>query len=178
MLQRQSVLLGLLARANRPWLRVELLKWAFVLKHETASAGGSAFYEFFPYKKGPYSFNLKREIDHLAEAGAVLATEAGWQWDVKLKRLPLPRAVDRDVNTIAARLRNIEPNALLRTLYERYPEYTVNSEIERRAERPVAVPAIYTAGYEGFQIDAFLNRLIRAGIRKLIDVRHNPIARR
>ena len=34
------------------------------------------------------------------------------------------------------------------------------------------------AGYEGLQIDGFLNILLEAGIEQIIDVRHNPISRR
>jgi uncharacterized protein (DUF488 family) len=42
----------------------------------------------------------------------------------------------------------------------------------------VADLAIYTAGYEGKTVDEFLNLLMRSGIRRLIDVRYNPISRR
>ena len=45
-------------------------------------------------------------------------------------------------------------------------------------ERPVAEPAVYTAGCEGLSVDGFLNMLIRHGIKHLIDVRRNPVARR
>jgi uncharacterized protein (DUF488 family) len=38
--------------------------------------------------------------------------------------------------------------------------------------------AVYTAGYEGLLVDAFLDGLIRSGIQRLIDVRNNPVSRR
>jgi uncharacterized protein (DUF488 family) len=37
---------------------------------------------------------------------------------------------------------------------------------------------VFTAGYEGLSIDGFLNLLIVSGIRRLIDIRNHPIARR
>ncbi|MCH7687992.1 MAG: DUF488 domain-containing protein [Planctomycetes bacterium] len=38
--------------------------------------------------------------------------------------------------------------------------------------------AVYTAGYEGTLVDGFLDGLIRNGIRRVIDVRNNPVSRR
>lgn len=43
---------------------------------------------------------------------------------------------------------------------------------------PDAPLAIYTAGYQALSIDGFLGLLQRAGVRHIIDVRHNPTARR
>jgi uncharacterized protein (DUF488 family) len=45
-------------------------------------------------------------------------------------------------------------------------------------KRPVAGLGVYTAGYEGQSIDGFLNMLVQQGIRLVIDVRNNPVARR
>ncbi|WP_322493978.1 DUF488 domain-containing protein [Chloroflexus sp.] len=38
--------------------------------------------------------------------------------------------------------------------------------------------AIYTIGYEQLSIGDFLNRVLKNGIRQIIDVRYNPVARR
>ncbi len=53
----------------------------------------------------------------------------------------------------------------------------VNSKREQHATRPVASLAVYTAGYEGQQVDGFLNTLLLNGIQQLLDVRNNPISR-
>lgn len=37
---------------------------------------------------------------------------------------------------------------------------------------------IYTAGYEGLNIEAFLDRLKQAGIEKIVDVREYPLSRK
>jgi uncharacterized protein (DUF488 family) len=50
--------------------------------------------------------------------------------------------------------------------------------IEQKQERFEAEIAIYTVGYEGKQIDRFLNELMVHGIQRVIDIRSNPIARR
>jgi uncharacterized protein (DUF488 family) len=69
-------------------------------------------------------------------------------------------------------------NQLLDYVYDKYPRFTFNSKRKQLVDRPVAAPAVYTAGYEGKSVDAFLNRLVQAGIAHVIDVRRNPIARR
>jgi uncharacterized protein (DUF488 family) len=38
--------------------------------------------------------------------------------------------------------------------------------------------AVNTEGYEGLTVDGFLDRLLRAGIHRILDVRNNPVSRR
>lgn len=175
MLKRERVLLELLHRAGRPLQRIELVKWAFVLRVELDSGGGSAFYEFLPFKQGPYSFALKREMDALVRDGFATADENTWRAN---EAREVPVRVSSDIRSVVARFHNLPIHSLVDYVYKAHPEYTINSDIERLAQRPVTVPAVFTAGYEGLQIDAFLHRLIRAGIERLIDVRSNPTARR
>jgi len=65
-------------------------------------------------------------------------------------------------------------------VYRDYPWFTLNSEWmpKRAVSRPEAESAVYTVGYEGIMVDALLDCLLRRGIKRLIDVRCNPIARR
>jgi len=65
-------------------------------------------------------------------------------------------------------------------VYRTHPWFTLNSESiqKRAATRPEAESAVYTVGYEGIMVDALLDLLLRQGIKRLIDVRCNPIARR
>ncbi len=37
---------------------------------------------------------------------------------------------------------------------------------------------VYTAGYEGESIDRFLQKLLKAGIEQILDVRSNPMSRK
>ncbi len=41
-----------------------------------------------------------------------------------------------------------------------------------------AVKTVYTAGYEGESIDTFFEKLLEAGIQRLLDVRYNAISRK
>ena len=53
MLNRQKALLAMIQQAGRPVQRMELTQWAFLLRNETESHGGPAFYDFVPYHCGP-----------------------------------------------------------------------------------------------------------------------------
>src|SRR4051794_39081298 len=103
MLNRQRVILHMLRAAGRPVQRAELMKWCFLLGHETESKGGGAFYDFVPGRSGPFSFVLDREIRKLRGLGGVNEDgEQTWEFD-RLpslgirpeKRQPFPSHGDR-----------------------------------------------------------------------------------
>lgn len=178
MLTRQKVLLALLQAADRPVSRIELTKWAFVLRHESLSSGGSSFYDFLPFHYGPFSFALYHEIGKLEEQGYVLQKDQS-HWAIGRVAAPkLERDLTQEAASVARRLMKMNVDNLMDEIYEKHPKYTVNSKRRQLRQRTVAAPAVYTSGYEGMSIDGFLNRLIEAGIKHLIDVRRNPIARR
>lgn len=180
MLHRQRALLAIVQLAGGKVTHTELTKWAFLLRQETASRGGSAFYQFVPYKYGPYSFCLFQEVAALIRDGYLAETEGCWSL------LPSGEAVGKgaieNVRTDAARIvrshRGKSHDALIDYVYKRFPAFTVNSELTKLERRPEASCAVYTAGYEGLLVDGFLNGLIRAGIWGVIDVRNNPVSRR
>lgn len=178
MLNRQKLVLDLLRQAGRPVTKLELVKWAFVLSRETATRGGASFYEFLPYHFGPYSFSLQREIDNLVEEGVITATETTWSCDSSKTASDLSENLKQDVRRIVARFKFCSPTEVMDYVYRRYPAYTVNSKRTKLAERTVASPSVFTAGYEGLQIDGFLDLLVQTGIQRLLDVRNNPVARR
>src|SRR3954454_5138007 len=181
MLTRQKVILEMLRSAGRPVQRVELMKWCFLLRHESASAGGNAFYDFVPYKFGPFSFALYQEIEKLQALNYVVEyRDQAWKLnpDVAPAAVGLIPSLERDVEMIVAEFRRFTSDRLLNYVYGRYPSYTVNSERQKLAPRPKAEVAVYTAGYESVSVDGFLDLLISSGIERLIDVRSNPIARR
>lgn len=181
MLNRQKTLVHLIKTAGRPVSRYELTKWSFLLRHEFPSGGGSAFYDFVPYQYGPFSFALYQELDKL-DAMSYLSQDGE---TVCIDDLRLAdsigiesRSVASDIEALIDRFGGRSRNALTDHVYSTYPEFTCNSRLKRLAPRPVAPPAVYTAGYEGRSIDSFLNLLVQNGIQRLIDVRRNPIARR
>jgi len=180
MLNRQKALLYMIEQAGRPVTRLEITKWAFLLAHEMPSGGGTAFYQFLPYRLGPFSFCLYREIGALVHDGYLVDSNKTWRIveDVRRPTSSLPRSVREDAARVVQRFRDQDPGGLTDYVYRHFPWYTVNSRARRLLSRPVASPAVHTAGYEGRLVDGFLDLLLRGGIQRIIDVRSNPVARR
>ena len=181
MLTRQKTILYMLKQAQRPVSRMELMKWCFLLKMETPSQGGSSFYQFVPYRYGPFSFCLYRDAAKLVEMGA-LEQSSSKTWRIAPDHSPeeycLSPDVTRDTARTVRRFNSKSVGQLLEYVYGNYPCFTVNSISNPQQSRPIAKPGVYTAGYQGLQIDGFLNLLLQAGIEHVIDIRKNPVARR
>src|SRR5690606_23222120 len=69
------------------------------------------------------------------------------------------------------------------SVYSRFPWYAQNTERHDLVHKvveptPPAEPAAYTVGYEGKCIDGFLAGILRSGVRRIVDVRRNPISRK
>lgn len=175
---RQRVIVEFLRYAARPVGKIELMKWAFLLKTESPTRGGTSFYEFVPYKLGPYSFGLARDAHDLDRDGWMIETDKHWERNPTAVSPSIPGELESDVRRIVDRFRDMKLDDLLDRVYRSYKAYTVNSTRQRLAERTVAVPAVYTVGYEGRQLDGLLDVLVQSGIRRLADVRRNPISRR
>lgn len=184
MLNRQKSLLYMIERAGRPVQQVELTKWSFLLARETPSRGGRSFYEFVPYRLGPFSFCLYHEVGALVRNGyladADMHGQKAWRIveDVDRPTGDLTRALRDDIGRIVGRFEATSINGLLDYVYEQFPWFTVNSRKRRLRARPVVAPAVFTIGYEGFSVDGLLDLLMRAGIQRVLDVRANPVSRR
>jgi uncharacterized protein (DUF488 family) len=182
-------MLSLLGRVKRPLLRTSFVKLAFLLRRETEISEKVSFYEFVPYKYGPFSFVLYHELRRLVDRGhvvddpdAIMLSPAGRElaWN---SREAQKDPVARGISYVAHRYGSEDRTALLKYVYDRYPWYATRSELtellpEPAPEPPTASPAIYTAGYEGRSVDAFFNMLLKTGIRSVVDVRRNPISRK
>lgn len=182
MLSRQRVALSFLWRAGGVASRIRVTKWLFLLRHETTSRGGEAFYDFLPYRFGPYSFTLGQEMASLAREG-LLAESSNEAWRLtdagRQEALNLPSHLRPDVDSIFQRYGRLTNPQLLDSVYARYPWYAINSELRaKRSIKPATEPAVFTIGYEGLQVDALLNQILLEGIVRLIDVRNNPVSRR
>ncbi len=188
MLIRQRTILGLLARIGRPVMRTTLVKLVFLLRHETALRHARNFYDFVPYRYGPFSFTLFRDLELLTQAGHISFGDT-------VSRTPetadsghpgvetLSNSITSAVAHIASRYGDMAQSALIETVYHRHAWYALNSELSQRdlvsPQRPDdAVLAVYTAGYEGRSIEAFIDDLLSRGIGVVIDVRANPVSRK
>ncbi|MDP9359219.1 MAG: DUF488 domain-containing protein [Chloroflexota bacterium] len=183
MLNRQKIVLRLLQECGGSTSRLHLTKWLFLLCTETRSKGGSAFYQFVPYKYGPYSFSLVREVDQLIRDGLVdvsgegawVLTEIGHDHPIRLS----PN-IERDLGDVLDQYGQLTGQELIDVVYRQHPWFSVLSDLpgRRAVDRPLAPLAVYTTGYEGVLVEGLMDRLLRQGVAQIIDVRSNPISRR
>jgi len=144
---------------------------------------GDTFYEFLPYRFGPFSFTLYHELDNLIREG-VVEVSADSECVLTLNKgtdaACLDVSTERRIREFLRRYGQMDTSMLMDIVYSGYKWFTLKSDfVEKRAlKESVPEPAIYTAGYEGLHVDAFFNLLLRWGIKRLIDVRANPISRR
>ena len=188
MLKRQKILLRILREANRPVSHIELVKAAFLLRAESILANEPAFYDFVPYKFGPFSFALYRELSALVRDGYVVDEDRSVRLAGRMKSESnsksdeLPSAWKSAVRRTVREYLSVSQNDLLRDVYSRYPWFALKSELDELVsevpDAPTAPLAIYTAGYEGKSVDSFFNGLLASGVAAILDVRANPISRK
>jgi uncharacterized protein (DUF488 family) len=157
------------------------MKWLFLAKQETLLGNDHRFYEFLPYRYGPFSFEAQRDVDQLVESGLISGNTLQIRANAAPTACSIDQALPADTRSaiaeILARYGTLRTTDLLASVYSRYPWYASQSLRGRRRRMQVlSSPAIYTIGYEGRSIDRFLNDVLRSGIVRLIDVRSNPFS--
>jgi uncharacterized protein (DUF488 family) len=182
MFSRQRGILRLVENEGGYISRLRLVKLAFLVSREVTGPRANV-YDFVPYKRGPFSFTLYHELRSLEQDGWLALQDEHHVEATRLATLEtafLDAPFRNRIDQISNRYRSVDTSVLIDDVYRDYPWFTLNSEslYRRAATRPTVSPAVYTVGYEGLMVDGLLDLLIRCGIRQLIDVRCNPIARR
>ncbi len=138
------------------------------------------YYEFIPYKYGPYSFQLAEDLEILLRDHFVEYHNPTYSAEGEYQLISFFRpAVERG-------------DRLIKKVYEEYPYFAINSEIlgrlfadqelkkflaeKHRLEKSMQI--LFTIGYEGKTLESFVNTLIQNDIRLLCDVRKNPLSRK
>jgi len=170
---RQKVLLNTIEELNNRNIhsRRAIVKSLFLLKEEHGIADNIPFYHFFAYKQGPFSHLCFYDLRKMRDNNLVNGQETAITADGK-KALS-----DRKHEHAIKAMFNKFPSEKKITdyVYKNYPKYTIKSElIEHEPEK--ATPSFFTLGYEGKDIDQFLNALVSNKIDLLIDVRKNPFS--
>lgn len=141
----------------------------------------TSYYDFIPYKFGPYSFQLDKDVDVLYLHGYLDKTDS---------KIHVKKHIRFDFE------KHIIPERgedLLRRVYREFPYYALNSTIISRLftqdeadyilskgkiSHEQGKDILFTIGYEGRTLESFINILIQNGIKLLCDVRKNPISRK
>ena len=183
--QRQKVLLALLRRTpDRRAFKTQLIKWLFLLREEENLDKYVSFYNFFPYKYGPFSFLANKDISELERFGCIKSDSDFLQYTALEKDsayFDLPSNIMLCIERVFRNYGKLSTTDLINYIYESYPWYASRSKIRqldllRNSSKPKL--AIYSLGYECLTIDGFLDEVLKAGIKVVIDSRNNPISRK
>jgi uncharacterized protein (DUF488 family) len=186
MYYRRKLLLGLLQAFDDDLEKIRLQKLLFLL---TRFQKTESSYEFVPYKYGCYSFQSAADLNTLGkyniieqEGNHVRKTS---DVDYLLQLKPTDRQAIKSLKAVYGVKTNEE---LTRSTYISHPYYAINSLIAKdilgpeQYQRVVAArpkkekTVLFTIGYEGITLEAYLNKLIANDVRLLCDVRNNPLS--
>jgi len=139
---RQEILLVFLGVGDAQMIDpIRIMKGIFIFSEEAPDEWipRDARYQFKPYNYGPCSFQIYFDLDHLENCGYVTSVEVptrSWSYyllSTEGKEL-VPQLV-REMNQSAIRylerirdfVSNLSFRLLLEVVYQRYPDYAVNS---------------------------------------------------
>lgn len=139
-LSRQDWALLVIAAAKGETLTpVQLQKCLFLLGQEKSDVIGSDYYDFVAYDYGPFSSDIYRDAEQLENDGSViikyaphgrwkeyLATPSGMQCADALRQSIDPE-VTSFIDECVKWARNLSFRALVKAIYQQYPEYRANS---------------------------------------------------
>ncbi len=168
---RQKCLINFLSMVET-CSKLRLAKIFFLMEREGKIGRGFKFYGFVPYKFGPYSFELFKDIEELKKKKLLTTDDISVSY-IKGK-YALPPNVIRTLDIYLKDTNEMDDRELIHHIYTKYPEYTIFSEIEKKMEYLQDRTGIITVGYEGLSIDEFLMNLIQEKVQVLADVRKNP----
>lgn len=186
LLSRQKRLLALLKALGGSVNSRDFQKLLFLYCQEEFQP---APYEFVPGKFGAFSFTSHGDRRRLVERGLISDDEHRWMLTDAGRRTTA--IADASLADFVARYRRLRGDGLVAETYRRYPYYAIRSEIAGevlagdvaalrriRRSRPPRHSGLATVGYEGSTLEGYLNRLLRAGVSLLCDVRRNPLSRK
>ena len=188
--ERQKRMLALLDSLGGDIGSLDFQKLLFLYCRETS---GPPAYEFVPYRFGGFSFTSYADKRRLIKSGLLADEERAWKLTAAGRKAAIvPQLVNESMKRFAHRHSRLRGDALVAETYRRHPYYAIRSDMAERlltkepsamaaisAARPAAgKPGICTIGYEGRNLEGYLNLLIGAGVTLLCDVRRNPLSRK
>lgn len=171
--QKQKALMVLIEEMEKRKIKSKLFmqKVLFLLKMEEGLDGIIKFYSFFPYKYGPFSYTSYNDINRLEKRDFIKDLKTTQKGRIITSNAN-PKIREKIVRTIG----RFDSDVSIRNyVYKNYPEYAVKSELVHSKNSDMS-PGIFTIGYEGKDIDAFLGDLIKNNIEAVVDVRFNPFS--
>jgi hypothetical protein len=184
MFYRRKLLLGLIEAFGGRLKRTDCQKLLFVFSQVTQRN----YYDFFPHHYGSYSIVANYDKECLTQTG-LLSVADDFQLSTGQSFLAQLDPNDRSVIEFMAHdMKGIRGKRLVRKMYLEYPQFTRRSQIISKVLTPSEIEQVkvwwntdssdrlFTIGYEGATIDAFLNVLVANNVLAVVDVRNNPVS--
>lgn len=145
-------------------------------------------YEFIPYKFGCFSYSLQADMNSLVNKDLVNESEHHYSKKTDSNYFNQLKLYDQKMlNAILSQYEKVHTSALIKKTYLEYPYYAIHSEISNQflTEKQLSQEfksiqknetVLFTIGYEGRSIEAYLNLLIKNDVKVLVDVRKNPLS--
>lgn len=186
MFYRQKLVLSLLQVFGGSLEKTEFQKYLF-LYTKICQPTDKKDYNFVPYKYGCFSFQSYADVRNLEQAQYIIYNEC---IELKNKDADYISLLDNTDKNKIVKFKEIyskyKGDDLIKYVYEKYPYYTLNSEIfsricpnkDRYSLETSSKTQLFTIGYEAESIDDYINKLIKNNIKLVCDVRKNPISRK
>lgn len=185
MYYRRKILLSLLEIFGGQLKKIRLQKLLLLFTKEQEKQA----YDFVPYKYGCFSFGANADLHAMIRHEQVSKDGKTWKKKTSISYLTELNPEDRKIlSDLKQQYENASASELLTITYRRYPYYALNStildEVLDKTEQKEVVAhrnetetsCLFTIGYEGISLEAYLNKLIKNGVKALVDVRKNAMS--
>ena len=187
MFYRRKIILALIQVFGGRLEKINLQKLLFLICQKQKDPE----YDFIPYLYGCYSHSAKADLITMVKKNFLLEDESRYIKKDSVNYMLLLDDEDRKlVNQTYILYNKMDDQDLMKHTYTHFPYYAINSTAaekiltnEQLNNVNLCRPALrhtilYTIGYEGVSLEAYLNKLIRNDIKLLVDVRNNPLSQK
>jgi len=156
--------------------RLMITKSLFLSSHVEKIDKLMKFYHFFPHHYGPFSNVCYADISTLQKEGYIIEKEKKIELTEKGKGAlkGIDQKATLKINRVVRKFDS--EKEIMEYVYRKFPEYTIRSKLLPPQKNVKYDPGLFTIGYEGRDIDLFLDILIQNAIDVLVDVRKNPFS--
>ena len=188
---RRKILLALLEMFGGQLTAKSLQKYLFLF---TRLQSVKAF-DFIPYRYGCFSFQANQDLSTMEKYGYLEIVEKPNGRFITLKQsghyLELLNLFDKQaLLDVKAEFGTLSQTNLIRYTYQKYPYFAINSAIAHelltkdelglveKQKRTFSEPQLFSIGYEGITLEAYINKLIINDVHVLCDVRKNAYSQK
>lgn len=187
MFYRRKLIFALLERLGDGLEKTRLQKLVFLLTQRQSKPD----YDFVPYKFGCYSYSLAADLHAMIGKDWLNISDGGYSMGTSKDYFrELKKADQQLVIETVERYGQMNAEVITKHTYLNFPYYAINSSIAEsllpeayfnkvlQAKPQNNETVLYTIGYEGVSLEAYLNKLVKNDIKLLVDVRRNPLSQK